>query len=268
MKMFNNRQPHTRVPADAAATGDLSAAARLSRTTDRTRTARASSRDARGAARVAASRVPAQTDRASRRPAAAPRKERGGERADRAAGASRRESFMRYASDNRVVRAVYDFTTGPWKPLLIAGVALVVAVSIYFPVRDYYVAYRTNDILQRQLEVREAYNENLEDEVNKLLSTDGIADAARSDLGLVMPGEKRIDVIGDDGEDSSATSDGEDADAADGDGGSVNMNPTTSTELEAAEQAILNDRPWYIQMLDTVFFYQGVAGQKVTSTGE
>lgn len=225
---------------------------------------------------------------------------------------------MRYASDNKVVQALYGITTGPYKYLLILLVIVAAGVSLYFPIRDYYVAYRTNDILTRQLQLREAYNESLQSDVDQLLSTEGIENAARENLGLVMPGEKRIDVVGSvgDGADSSDASTGEDSGDASGaegssdtqDGGadasgggasqdgsssgstdagtsgdsggdatsdgsgsddaSTQKVPTTSAELREAEAAIAEDAPWYIKALDTLFFYQGVDGQKVSSTGE
>lgn len=225
---------------------------------------------------------------------------------------------MRYASDNKVVQALYGITTGPYKYLLILLVTVAAGVSLYFPIRDYYVAYRTNDILTRQLQLREAYNESLQSDVDQLLSTEGIENAARENLGLVMPGEKRIDVVGSvgDGADSSDASTGEDSgDASDAEGSSDTQDggadasggdasqdgsssgstdagtsgdsggdaasdgsgsddsstqkvPTTSAELREAEAAIAEDAPWYIKALDTLFFYQGVDGQKVSSTGE
>ena len=225
---------------------------------------------------------------------------------------------MRYASDNKVVQALYGITTGPYKYLLILLVIVAAGVSLYFPIRDYYVAYRTNDILTRQLQLREAYNESLQSDVDQLLSTEGIENAARENLGLVMPGEKRIDVVGSvgDGADSSDASTGEDSgDASDAEGSSGTQDggadasggdasqddsssgstdagtsgdsggdatsdgsgsddsstqkvPTTSAELREAEAAIAEEAPWYIKALDTLFFYQGVDGQKVSSTGE
>ena len=101
---------------------------------------------------------------------------------------------MRYAADNRVVQTTYAITTGPWRFAFYGVVAAAIALSVYFPVRDLYAAYRTGDILERQLAVRESYNKTLETEVNKLLSTEGIEDAARRNLGLVMPGEHAVEV--------------------------------------------------------------------------
>ena len=226
---------------------------------------------------------------------------------------------MRYATDNKVVQTIYAVTTGPYKYALLLLLIVVVGLSLYFPIRDYYVAYRTSDILARQLELREEYNERLEIDVDQLLSTEGIENAARENLGLVMPGEKRIDVVGSvgdgsdasdaegddaanagdasagdasgtegadgsggDGSDANGSADADadnaassgDGDAADGSGDNADNAdasaavPTTSEELREAEEAVANDAPWYIQLLDTIFFYQGIDGQKVASTGE
>ena len=79
-------------------------------------------------------------------------------------------------------------------------------VSLYFPVRDLYVAKRSSDILAKQVEIRQQYNDELQKSVDKLLSEEGIKDAASEDLGLVMPGEKRVEVQGlDDDSDSSSS---------------------------------------------------------------
>ena len=179
---------------------------------------------------------------------------RGSERAGSGAtrrGSHRTSGFMRYAADNRAVQAVYQFTTGPARYAFYGLIALAVAISVYFPVRDLYAAYRTGDILERQLEVRNDYNKGLEDDVDHLLSTEGIEDIAREDLGLVLPGEHAVTVTGIDPEDT----DEEDATG-------------TSSEVEQAEQAAAEDAPWYIKLLDAVFFYQGGEGQTVASTGE
>lgn len=222
----------------------------------------------------------------------------------RATGSRRhRSNFMRYAADNRVVQTIYAITTGPWRFAFYGVVAAAIALSVYFPVRDLYAAYRTGDILERQLAVRESYNKTLETEVNKLLSTEGIEDAARRNLGLVMPGEHAVEVIGLEDEadgsssdeasgDSNGSADASDAsadqsgdasgdesdassaqDAASTDSGASGSatgapsDPNTSAEVEAAEQAVANDAPWYIKVLDAFFFYQGVEDQTVSSTG-
>lgn len=74
---------------------------------------------------------------------------------------------MRYANDNAVVKAIYDFTHGSLRPLFIGIVVTLALVSLYFPVRDLYVAKRSNDILAKQVEIREQYR----DEMKKTLTS-------------------------------------------------------------------------------------------------
>lgn len=202
---------------------------------------------------------------------------------------ARQTNLMKYAADNRLVRAVYHFTTA-YKPLFIALVAVAVAIGVYFPVRDLYIAQRTESILQQQLEIRKKYNNSLSKEVKKYLSQEGIEDTARKELGMVMPGEKTITVQGldDDGTDSDGSSsvtgtesdeDGETlkgADAADrdktgsasGTSSDTTDDPTTSAEVEAVERAVLEKSPWYWKLLDKLFLFDGSNGMAVVSTGE
>lgn len=213
--------------------------------------------------------------------------------------ATTRSSLMQYASDNRFVRAVYAITSGTHKWVFVVVVALIVVAGLYFPLRNVYSAWRTGDILTRQLAIRSKYNESVQADVDKLLSTDGIADVARDNLGLVSEGEQAIDVIGldeavqaqqqekqdDDAQkgddtssgaasssstDSSTTNSDATDDTSDKDTSSTTQQDnqaTSSAEVKAAEQKVAEDAPWYIKMLDTIFFYTGVDGQKVTSTG-
>lgn len=84
-----------------------------------------------------------------------------------------------------------------YKVILAVLVLVVFAfLSIYFPARDYYVAKRTNERLQSELELNVAHNEHLKAEVENLKTREGIEDHARKDLGMVMPGEKSINVVG------------------------------------------------------------------------
>lgn len=219
------------------------------------------------------------------------------ERASRRAAyeARRQSSLMKYANDNRVVRALYDFTSGPYRAVFYVLVVAVIALGVYFPVRDLYIAHRTNGILQEQLAIREKYNESLEKEVNKYLSQEGIEEAAR-EQGMVMPGETPItvqgaDQLGDNGQASShdgsadgaqsddaagsddTASSGGAADSADeGSGGdaadSSSSEPSTSAEVERAEREVYANSPWYYKVLDSLFFYSGPADQIVKSTGE
>lgn len=162
--------------------------------------------------------------------------------------------FMRYANDNAVVKAIYDFTHGPQRGLFIGIVVALALVSLYFPVRDLYVAKRSSDILAKQVEIREQYNDELQKSVDKLLSEEGIKDAATEDLGLVMPGETKIDVLGLD--DDSGSSD------------KKSSNAKKASEVAKEIEEVGKDAPWYIQTLDMLFGFNGVEGQTVASSGE
>ena len=162
--------------------------------------------------------------------------------------------FMHYANDNAVVKAIYDFTHGPQRGLFIGIVVALAFVSLYFPVRDLYVAKRSSDILAKQVEIREQYNDELQKSVDKLLSEEGIKDAATEDLGLVMPGETKIDVLGLD----------DDSDSSD----KKSSNAKKASEVAKEIEEVGKDAPWYIQALDMLFGFNGVEGQTVVSNGE
>lgn len=163
--------------------------------------------------------------------------------------------FMHYANDNAVVKAIYDFTHGPQRGLFIGIVVVLVLVSLYFPVRDLYVAKRSNDILAKQVEIRQQYNDELQKSVDKLLSEQGIKDAASEDLGLVMPGEKRIEVQGLDEDSDSSSS-------------KKSSNAKKASEVAKEIEEVGKDAPWYIQTLDMLFGFNGVEGQAVVSNGK
>lgn len=176
---------------------------------------------------------------------------------DRSSRASSRLSgsdFMHYANDNAVVKAIYDFTHGPQRGLFIGIVVALALVSLYFPVRDLYVAKRSSDILAKQVEIREQYNDELQKSVDKLLSEEGIKDAASEDLGLVMPGETKIDVLGLDDDSSSSSK--------------KSSNAKKASEVAKEIEEVGKDAPWYIQTLDMLFGFNGVEGQAVASSGE
>ena len=162
---------------------------------------------------------------------------------------------MHYANDNAVVKAIYDFTHGPQRGLFIGIVVALVLVSLYFPVRDLYVAKRSSDILAKQVEIREQYNDELQKSVDKLLSEEGIKDAATEDLGLVMPGETKIDVLGLDDDSGSSSS-------------KKSSNAKKASEVAKEIEEVGKDAPWYIQALDMLFGFNGVEGQTVASSGE
>lgn len=162
--------------------------------------------------------------------------------------------FMRYANDNAVVKAIYDFTHGPQRGLFIGIVVALVLVSLYFPVRDLYVAKRSSDILAKQVEIREQYNDEMKKDTDKWFSEEGIKDSAR-DLGMAMPGEKRIEVQGLDEDSDSSSS-------------KKSSNAKNASEVAKEIEEVGKDAPWYIKTLDMLFGFNGVEGQTVVSNGK
>ena len=162
--------------------------------------------------------------------------------------------FMRYANDNAVVKAIYDFTHGSLRPLFIGIVVALALVSLYFPVRDLYVAKRSSDILAKQVEIRQQYNDEMKKDTDKWFSEEDIKDSAR-DLGMVMPGEKRIEVQGLDEDSDSSSS-------------KKSSNAKNASEVAKEIEEVGKDAPWYIQALDMLFGFNGVEGQTVVSNGK
>lgn len=162
--------------------------------------------------------------------------------------------FMRYANDNAVVKAIYDFTHGSLRPLFIGIVVALALVSLYYPVRDLYVAKRSSDILAKQVEIREQYNDEMKKDADKWFSEEGIKDSAR-DLGMAMPGEKRIEVQGLDEDSDSSSS-------------KKSSNAKNASEVAKEIEEVGKDAPWYIQALDMLFGFNGVEGQTVVSNGK
>lgn len=162
--------------------------------------------------------------------------------------------FMRYANDNAVVKAIYDFTHGSLRPLFIGIVVALALVSLYFPVRDLYVAKRSSDILAKQVEIRQQYNDEMKKDTDKWFSEEGIKDSAR-DLGMAMPGEKRIEVQGLDEDSDSSSS-------------KKSSNAKNASEVAKEIEEVGKDAPWYIKTLDMLFGFNGVEGQAVASSGE
>lgn len=162
--------------------------------------------------------------------------------------------FMHYANDNALVKAIYDFTHGPHRGLFVGIVVALALVSLYFPVRDLYVAKRSNDILAKQVEIREQYRDEMKKDTDKWLSEEGIKDRAR-ELGMVMPGEKRIEVQGLDGDSDASSS-------------KKSSNAKKASEVAKEIEEVGKDAPWYIQTLDMLFGFNGVEGQTVASSGK
>lgn len=74
-----------------------------------------------------------------------------------------------------------------------ATVAMAALFSLFvFPIRDYVAQSETLQRKESEIEALADANEQLQNEVNDLGTPEGIRNAARSQLGYVLPGETRI----------------------------------------------------------------------------
>lgn len=115
-------------------------------------------------------------------------------------------------------------------------VAVLAVVMLAGPFGSWYVAWRESARLAQDYAALAQENDELQGEVDALLTPDGVKDKARS-LGYVEKGETRVVVSG-----IPDASSGDSADASSPDG--------EPASTEAAE-------PWYIRLLDDIYGYQG-----------
>ena len=114
--------------------------------------------------------------------------------------------------------------------LVVLAALVVIAAMLYSPLQASYVARRTNATLSSRLDSVNASNSVLQDEVNSLMTREGIEDAAR-ERGYVTEGDNAVNMSGvDEGTDASEAS-------------SLNSEPADP------------DLPWYVDALDFVFQY-------------
>ncbi len=147
---------------------------------------------------------------------------------DAEAGAARGSSRRHAAADEKT----FDFTgaansIGDFCRRHLVVVVTIVAIvfvvaAIYEPARTYYVAWRTGSALQTSYDSLSQSNEDLQSEVERLQSKEGIEDEARK-KGYVNPGETAVNVEG-------------------------------LPDDSAGDQTQEED-PWYIQLGDTIFGY-------------
>ena len=110
-------------------------------------------------------------------------------------------------------------------------VILAVIVMLYRPARDYYIAWRTGYTLTVRYEALAEENEELNDDLERLMTREGIEDAAR-ERGYVMPGETSVKVEG------------------------LDENVGEESSGKAADVTGEEDLPWYIHVGDFIFFYR------------
>jgi cell division protein FtsB len=117
--------------------------------------------------------------------------------------------------------------------VILAAVVLAL-VFVYGPLRNLYVAKRDALRLQAQYEALSETNEGIEGDIGALQSREGIEDEARR-RGYVEEGEVSINVEGLDVEDDSAT----------------------TSQVDSTYGANAYEAPWYIEVLDVIFLYDG-----------
>lgn len=125
---------------------------------------------------------------------------------------------------------------GVLRALVAVGVVVVVAVMLLGPLRDWYVAWRANEQLMATYDQLAEENADLQDDIDYLCSREGIENEAR-ELGYVEEGETRVMVTDED--DSGAES---------------STFTTAKPEVDITE-----GEPWYFEVLDTLFGYEGVS---------
>lgn len=116
--------------------------------------------------------------------------------------------------------------------LIVIGAIALVAVALYGPARDNYIAYRTSEALSSQLNTINSNNESLRSDVNSLQSREGIEDAARQ-RGYVTDGDTGVSVTG-----------------------LTSQESTTDAVTESGSETTASASPWYIDVFDFIFGYQ------------
>lgn len=111
--------------------------------------------------------------------------------------------------------------------LFAVAIALMVALMMYGPVRNYYVAMRSGQDLQARYDALVEQNDAIREDLGRLQSQEGIEDEAHR-RGYVKDGETGVITEGLPEEDLNEL--------------------LGDIELE-------DTRPWYIRVLDLVFFY-------------
>lgn len=116
------------------------------------------------------------------------------------------------------------------KVLIGLAIFAVVVVMLYRPMRDLYIAWRTGYTLNVRYEALAEENEELNDDLERLMTREGIEDAAR-ERGFVMPGETSVKVEG------------------------LEEEPEED-HIKASDVTGEEDLPWYIRVGDVIFFYR------------
>ena len=128
-------------------------------------------------------------------------------------------------------QGIFAWFVGHKRLSIALGVILALAIVVYPPVCSLYSAARSNAILSAKLSEATTTADTLQNEVDSLMTREGIEDEARR-RGYVSEGETAVDMSGVE------------------DSGSASSDSTVTESTGGSEED-----PWYIQALDFVFRY-------------
>ena len=105
-----------------------------------------------------------------------------------------RRSFGQFLLTNKVTGPV--LSSRRVRRFVAAGMVAAFLFSVFtVPVRAYFNQHRTLTHLQKEFDSYADANEALQTEVNRLQTPEGARDAARDQLGYIVPGEKRVRLL-------------------------------------------------------------------------
>ena len=157
--------------------------------------------------------------------------------ARRPVGASSRTGRDGSPAPKLTADGLRDFASSHRVPLVALLVAAFVVVTLYGPACSLYQAWRDNGMLTTRQAQASAESEQLESDINSLMTEDGIKDEAR-ERGYVEEGETRIVVEGLDAEEDS----------------------TVDVRTDAS------DIPWYLRVTDFIFRYDAQDASETQNT--
>lgn len=73
---------------------------------------------------------------------------------------------------------------------------LIFVLAVYMPAKNFYIAKRAQERLQVEYQQNIEHNAALQERVESLQTDAGVEDEARKNMGLVMPGEHSIKIVG------------------------------------------------------------------------
>lgn len=154
-------------------------------------------------------------------------------------GSARRRDAIRNGllAVPRAIGSVFEAAMGHMRGVTVLVVIALVAAMLFAPVRNLYVAYRRLDRLQATYDALLAENEAISHELTVLQSREGIENEARA-RGFVEAGETKVVVEGLPEEDMPV----------------IDQSDTTAASLTEIE--VVEEIPWYTQMLDKLFDYE------------